>query len=104
MALPGHRTTGNMIMAERINELFVHHRMRLEEAENIIQKHPGLNAYQIAGKMTWKIRSKSWEEFPPGQQWFAVGETMTHLDYLLARGRIDRWEDKEGNRTYYVEP
>lgn len=104
MALPGHRTTGNMTMVERINELFVHHRMRLEEAENIIQKHPGLNAYQIAGKMTWKIRSKNWEGFPPGQQWFAVGETMTHLDYLLARGRIDRWEDKEGNRTYYVEP
>ncbi|MFQ8841384.1 MAG: hypothetical protein ACLR8P_11160 [Clostridium fessum] len=29
----------------------------------------------------------SWEEFPPSQKWFAVGECMAHLDYLRLRGR-----------------
>jgi glyoxylase-like metal-dependent hydrolase (beta-lactamase superfamily II) len=102
IALPGHRTRGGMTMQERIDALLEHHKNRLAEAEHIIQNEPGINAYQIASKMTWRIKTKNWDEFPPGQKWFAIGETMTHLDYLLIRNRIIRKEDKDGNRTYYA--
>lgn len=102
VALPGHRTLGSMTMQQRIDALLEHHKNRLAEAEQIIKNEPGSNAYHIASKMTWRIKTKNWEEFPPGQKWFAVGETMTHLDYLLLRNRITRLEDEAGNRTYFA--
>jgi hypothetical protein len=40
--------------------------------------------------MTWKISAKSWAEFPPGQKWFAIGEALSHLNYLRLRGKIRR--------------
>ena len=32
----------------------------------------------------------SWEEFPLAQKFFAVGETVAHLDYLRLRGKVVR--------------
>lgn len=80
LALPGHRMTGNYF--ERIQELKDHHTLRLEETLHIVTDNPGLCPYDIAAKMTWRIRSRNWEEFPAAQKWFAVGECMAHLDYL----------------------
>jgi hypothetical protein len=48
------------------------------------------DAYQIAGKMTWEITAKSWELFPPAQKVFAVGEAVTHLEYLRHIGKVRR--------------
>ena len=48
--------------------------------------------------MTWKIRSRDWESFPPVQKWFAVGECLSHLDHLVFRGDIRRYEDGELRR------
>ncbi len=101
-ALPAHRTTGNVTMAERAQALIDHHAQRLTETEQIIINNPGLSAYQIAGKMTWRIRAKNWDEFPPGQKWFAVGEAITHIDHLILCGRLRREEDPEtGFRVYF---
>ena len=50
--------------------------------------------------MKWKISARSWDEFPPIQQWFAVGECMAHIDYLLKRGVIRREEDAAGRAVY----
>ena len=52
--------------------------------------------------MRWKIRSRSWEDFPLGQKFFAVGEALAHLDYLAARGRILSREEEGKNRWYAV--
>ena len=62
LALPGHRKSGDY--KERIRVLLDHHARRLAETERIIRQNPGLNGYEIAGRMTWKIRAASWEEFP----------------------------------------
>ena len=85
-ALPGHRKTG--AYKTRIDELLRHHQIRLDEVEGLIRRTPGSTAYDISGKMRWKIRASNWDEFPPTQKIFAVGECMSHLDYLMRRGRI----------------
>lgn len=99
-ALPSHRTTGNLTMKERIEQIIAHHEKRLGETENIIRNTPNLSAYEIAGRMKWRIRAKNWEEFPPGQKWFAMGEALSHLDYLLKRERIARNKDSDGIYRY----
>jgi len=86
--LPGHRKPGDF--HARIDELFKHHSARLNEIRNIIGVLPGLTAYEIAGRMRWKIRVNNWDEFPATQKIFAVGECLSHLDYLMLRGFIGR--------------
>ena len=99
LTLPGHRKTGNF--QERVDSLLAHHEYRLGEAFRIIREQPGLNAYEITAQMTWRIRARNWEEFPLVQKWFAVGECLSHLDYLIKRGRIAR-EEKDGIRRYFA--
>ena len=62
----------------------MHHKIRLEDTIDILAKKQNLTAYQIASFMKWSMRGKCWEDFPITQRWFAVGETMAHLDYLIA--------------------
>ena len=90
---PGHRTTGSVSLRERIGELFVHHDVRLREAEALVCGRPGQTAYEIAGQMRWSIRAKDWADFPPGQKWFAMGEALAHLDRLRVEGRVRRERD-----------
>ena len=87
-ALPGHRKTGDY--RERIRALQAHHAKRLQDALDIIAAHPGSTAYEITGRMKWKIRADSWETFPATQKFFAFGECLSHLDYHRLRGRIRR--------------
>ena len=100
-SLPGHRKPGDF--HARIDELFKHHSTRLAEVENIIRANPGLTAYDIAGMMNWKIRAKNWNEFPAAQKIFAVGECMSHLDYLLKRGAIRRETDGNAHRYFQTD-
>ncbi len=97
-AFPGHRKTGNY--HERIEKLLVHHERRIAEAHKVVCEYPGLTAAEIAGKMTWRIHASSWEEFPIVQKRFAVGECLSHLDYLRLRGKVQAAEDAEGVRHY----
>lgn len=92
LALPGHRKSGDY--QKRVEDLLGHHQKRLEDSLNIIKERPGMTAYEIAGKMTWKIRARSWEEFPLVQKWFAVGECLAHLDHLRKKGQIIRQNEK----------
>ena len=88
LPLPGHRGRGDL--KARVDQLLEHHRRRLAEALQVVKAHPGLTAYDIAGHMTWKIRSNSWEDFPITQKWFAVGECISHLERLMAEGAVER--------------
>ena len=99
-ALPAHRTTGQVTIYQRIDALLEHHRVRLAETEKIVAARAGQTAYQIAGQMSWSIRTKNWDEFPPGQKWFAMGEALAHLDYLRAEGRVVREADENGVFLY----
>ena len=93
LALPGHREIGNF--HERIAQLLDHHEMRLEECYKAVLNNPDLSIYDITGKMTWKIRCNSWEDFPINQKWFAVGECHSHLRHLEKRGRVKADNSKE---------
>lgn len=99
--LPGHRSCGSVTLAERARQLLAHHERRLSELECIIKEQPGLSAYELTGRLRWRIHAKSWDDFPPAQKWFAMGEAMAHLDYLLARGRIRRDTDPSSGCCIY---
>ena len=88
LALPGHRGFGEVSLAQRVDQLLDHHKRRLDKTLQILEAAPGSNAYQVAARLPWKIRAASWEDFPSGQKWFALGETLAHLDYLRLRGRV----------------
>lgn len=93
LALPGHRETGDF--HARIAQLLRHHEKRLDECYNVVLNNPDSSVYDIAGKMTWKIRCNSWDDFPFGQKWFAVGECHSHLRLLEKRGRVKVNDDEE---------
>jgi len=93
LALPGHRETGNF--HARIAALLSPHEKRLAGCLEVLRENPGLTTYDVAGLMRWKIRCSSWEDFPMGQKWFAVGEAASHLLHLEACGlaRGDRTDE-----------
>ncbi len=94
-AFPAHRSgEGNVYL--RIDDLKTHHEQRLEEIRQAVEKHPGAAAYQIAGMIKWSARGMAWEQFPPHQKWFAMGETLAHLQYLCDYKEVLRVENTEG--------
>ena len=98
LLLPAHRQeTGEL--KQRVDELKEHHAHRIAEALRTVRETPGLTAYEIAGRMHWSIRSRNWEEFPLTQKYFAVGEGLSHLDYLEVRGFV-RHLLTEGKNRY----
>jgi len=101
LALPGHRATGDF--KTRIDALLCHHDDRLLECLDVVRNRPGMTVYEIASHMTWKIRADSWESFPNNQKWFAVGECMSHLDYLLEDGRVRRVRDGAVDRYFITD-
>jgi len=86
LVLPGHRRIIEDHEA-RIAELKQHHALRLAEVLTILDKAP-LNAFQVASRMTWDIKAKSWNHFPVAQRWFATGEAISHLRYLEEEGKL----------------
>lgn len=86
LILPGHRNVWND-HRKRIGELQEHHRNRLAEALAAV-KDGGKTAWEVAPYITWDIVCNSWAEFPSVQKFFAVGETIAHLDYLEADGKL----------------
>lgn len=95
--LPGHRGTYETAH-DRIDEIIGHHDIRLRETLDIVtgnSEGKGLTAYEVAPFMKWSMRGKPWSEFPDNQKWFAVGETMSHLDYLVNENKIMRYMDDE---------
>ena len=72
----------------------------LQNTLDQVGRAPGQTAYEIAGGMDWDIRCRSWEDFPLTQKWFAVGEALSHLDYLVVRGRL-LYREAEGIRRYF---
>ncbi|MBM3118470.1 MAG: MBL fold metallo-hydrolase [Chloroflexi bacterium] len=97
LILPGHRSRWDN-HRRRITELYEHHRERLSEALSALGDG-AKTAWGVAPYITWDIDCKSWEEFPPTQKWFAVGETIAHLDYLEADGRVRK--DTKNHKVIY---
>lgn len=99
LALPAHRLN-DMDVYVRIDQLLEHHKNRLQNTIDTLEKYPGSNAYEVASHLSWSMRGKDWTEFPVHQKWFAVGETLSHLDYLQVRGKVDRVESGDTAKYY----
>jgi len=100
LVLPGHRNIWND-HRRRITELLEHHQNRLSEALCALEEGDK-TAWEVASCITWDIDCSSWEQFPAVQKWFAVGETIAHLDYLEADGKIQK-KTKDHNILYSLE-
>lgn len=94
-AFVGHR---NMLkdIYSRIKELKEHHRSRCEEVIKILKDEGPHDAYEIAAKMSWRIRAKNWDDFPPSQKWFATGEAQAHMLHLWQLGLLTRHYRENG--------
>ena len=97
VAYPAHRSIIEDV-DKRISELLEHHKIRLAEVLNILKKG-AQTAYEVASKMTWDVKFRGWDEFPPSQKYFAVAEALSHLKYLLEEGKIYR--ENRGGVYYY---
>lgn len=97
IVLPGHRkVSGNH--RQRIMELRTHHQARLNEVLSALEKGEKL-AFQVAPRLSWNLKARSWADFPAVQKWFALGETIAHLEYLERKGAVK--SARENNRILY---
>lgn len=95
LPLPAHREC-HCRLPERIEQLKLHHQKRLAETLRIVQANPGITAYSVAANMTWSLRGLTWDDFPLAQKWFAMGETLSHIYYLLDDGSLTRDSHQDG--------
>lgn len=88
LILPGHRRIWNN-HKNRIAELKAHHHARLDEVIAAL-KDGDKTACQIAPYIAWDIDCTSWDVFPTQQKWFALGETVAHIEYLEENNAVSR--------------
>ncbi len=97
LVLPGHRRLVHDLPG-RVKALQEHHQARLNEV--MIALGDGeKNILQTAPHISWDITAKTWDEFPPPQKWFAFGETLAHVIYLVGQGKVRR-KNRNGKMTY----
>ena len=88
LVLPGHRTRRNNHRS-RIKQLQKHHAIRLQEIIGALDAG-AKTAYDVAAHITWEIRYKTWDQFPIAQKYFAVSETVAHLEHLVAQNKVKK--------------
>ena len=99
VCLPGHRAISTDLKG-RIDQLLKHHEERLQEVIDILKANPAATGYDVAKLMHWDIRAKDWSDFPAGQKWFAVGEAVAHIDFLVETNVVLETEkDFEGRKV-----
>jgi len=97
ITLPAHRAPIRDHV-RRIEELKAHHRIRMQEALDVLAGG-AQTAYRVAAQMAWNLDCARWDDFPVPQQWFATGEALAHLLHLERQGRIWR-EDRKGQAYF----
>lgn len=98
-AFPAHRSK-HIELNERIDQILSHHNERLKEIINAVELYPESTAYEIASKITWSMKGRKWDDAPADQKWFAMGETLAHLYYLVLEERVERKSIE--NRVVYT--
>lgn len=95
----GHRNMLNDVYG-RIESLKIHHRLRCQEALDVLKRRGAMNSWEAAAHMSWDIDAKNWESFPPSQKWFATGEAGAHMVFLCRNEKVKMHLDDEGVRVY----
>lgn len=106
IAYPAHRGIQGKTLPQRVEEITEHHSRRLNEILQVLREHPGSSGYEVASRLTWSLHGESWDTAPKRQIWFAMGETMAHLEYLMEMEKIFRGNKLvNGQRihTYFLE-
>jgi len=82
---PAHRDPDKSL-SERVKELKIHHFERLLEVGDILSDN-WITAFETASKMDWDVKI-DWRDFPPSQKFFAIGEALAHIIYLVNKGFV----------------
>jgi glyoxylase-like metal-dependent hydrolase (beta-lactamase superfamily II) len=98
LVLPGHRRLWKDLRA-RVDEIKRHHDVRLKEAFNALDRPK--TAWEVAPSITWDLKYERWEDVHVVQKWFAVGETVAHLEYLLKQGALQKEIGDDGKVRYF---
>jgi glyoxylase-like metal-dependent hydrolase (beta-lactamase superfamily II) len=69
----------------RLADLAEHHQERLAETRDILAGTEGLTSWQVATGVTW---SRAWADLASFQRQAAIGEVLSHLRQLQARGLV----------------
>ncbi len=95
VALPGH---GPLIQdwVGRIKEIEKHHAERLEHMAGVVRQHGPATVWQVAE------RSFDFFAMSPGEWAFALVETLSHLDYLVAQGTMEREDARPSAWRYRI--
>jgi glyoxylase-like metal-dependent hydrolase (beta-lactamase superfamily II) len=92
--LPAHGPVAPSVHA-RVDELLDHHDARLGAMLAVLADGP-FTAYEVAQAVTWTTRNKTYGELDLMNRMLAVGETLSHLDVLVARGLAVADRDESG--------
>ncbi|MEO3870356.1 MBL fold metallo-hydrolase [Nonomuraea sp. B12E4] len=76
-----------MELAGRVDYVMAHHDERLAEVERVVGASDGVTCWAVATRLTW---SRPWETIPSYMRRAANNETLAHLAWLEARGRVLR--------------
>ncbi len=95
--LPAHGPVTESVHA-RVDELLAHHGRRLDETEAAVSTGAH-DAHTVAGELRWTRREHRLADLDPFNAMLAVFETGTHLDLLVAQGRLTT-RLVDGIRTY----
>ena len=98
LVLPGHRRLWKDLR-KRIEEIRRHHQARLKEALMALDRPK--TAWEVAPSITWDLVYSNWEDVNVVQKWFAVGETIAHLEYLFKQGVIEKEISGDGKVRYF---
>lgn len=86
MLLPAHGPVTPSAHA-RVDELLAHHDGRLEEIASAVADGAS-TAAEVAGILRWTRRQHHVDDLDPFNAMLAIFETGTHLDLLVAQGRL----------------
>jgi len=102
LVLPGHGHPFTNFKP-RIEEIIQHHQQRNLEILSALKANPK-TAYQIATEITWMSNTKGvgWDKLSPWNKRMAVLETLSHLEAMRARGKLDKFT--KGDIIYYNIP
>jgi len=92
--LPAHGPVAPSVHA-RVDELLDHHDSRLMVMRAVLADGP-FSAYEVAQAVTWTTRNKAYGELDLMNRMLAVGETLSHLDVLVARSLAVAETDDSG--------
>ena len=85
----------------RVDYVIAHHGERLGEIEQVVAEANGVTCWEAATRLTW---SRPWETIPPFMRRAANNETLAHLVWLEAQGRVRREPGDPGALAFHVNP